>query len=102
MSYSTPDPDNFVSDGGDLIEGYNPFIADVTLSIPSEPFHHQKHDFRSEEELDRIRHSLRRIVSQKEFDPPLPLSDYCLVAKQKWEEESLDEKDTTVRLCYIE
>lgn len=102
MSYSTPDPDNFVSDGEDLIEGYSPFIADVTLSTPSEPFHSPKKDFRSEEEIDRIRHSLRRIVSQKEFAPPLPLSDYCLIAKQKWEEETLEEKDTTIRLCNLE
>lgn len=102
MSYSTPDPDNFVSDGDDIIEGYKPFIADVTLSAPCEPFKHEKKDIRSEEELDRVRHSIRRIASQKEFDPPIKLSDYCLIAKQKWEEETIDEQDVTVRLCSLQ
>ena len=102
MSYSTPDPDNFVSDGDDIIEGYKPFIADVTLSTPSEPFKHKKQDFRTEEELDRVRHSLKRIANQKEFDPPLPLSDYCLIAKQRWGEENLDEQDVIVRLCTLQ
>ena len=85
MSYSTPDPDNFVSDGDDIIEGYKPFIADVTLSTPCEPFKHEKYDFRS-----------------KEFDPPLPLSDYCLIAKQKWEEDNIDEQSMTIRLCSLQ
>ena len=102
MSYSTPDADNFISDGGNLIEGYNPFIADVTLSSPCEPFHFRKQDFRSEEELDRVRHSLGRIASQKEFNPPLPLSDYCLVAKQNWDDENMEEPDFQIRLCSVQ
>ena len=100
-SYSTPDPENFISDGEDLIEGYSPYIGDYSSVSTSEPFSVIRYDFRTEEEIDRARHSLRHTITSKIFDPPVSLSDFCLIAREKWDEDLNDDSEFSVRLCSI-
>ena len=101
-SSSTADEENLYPDEEELIKGYKPFIADKSMFSQSAPFSVIKKDTRTDEEIERIRHSLRIIGNQKEFTPPLRLSDFCLIAKQKWEADIDDDDDQVlVRVCNV-
>jgi hypothetical protein len=72
----------------DLLRTYTPFIGDVPLSAYAEPFPVPGEDLIGEEEIDARRQALRRKLHSTNFSPPLPLSDFCLIAEQRWAEES--------------
>lgn len=87
--------------GAQIFEGYAPFIADVPISSYSEPFPIYNPDDRTEEEVDRIRHSLRNAAAGKTFDPPIPLADFCLIAKQKWEQDDASDSEWSLHYCEL-
>jgi hypothetical protein len=64
---------------------YCPFIADVPISSFAEPFPIPSPDLRSDEEIEAAKRNLRKIIHLKKFDPPLPLADFCLIARDRWE-----------------
>jgi hypothetical protein len=66
---------------------YCPFIADVPISSFAEPFPIANPDTRSEEEIETAKRNLRKIIHLKKFDPPLPLADFCLVARDRWDSD---------------
>jgi hypothetical protein len=72
----------------DLLSSYTPFIGDVPLSAYAEPFPVSPDDLMPQEEMDARRQVLRRKIHNTTFSPPLPLSDFCLVAEQRWAEEA--------------
>ena len=69
---------------------YCPFIADVPISSYAEPFPIPHPDPRSDAEIEPLKKKLRAVVKQKKFNPPLPLADFCLVAKERWDEDESD------------
>jgi hypothetical protein len=79
---------------------YCPFIADVPISSYAEPFPIANPDTRSEKELEAIRKVTRKILTQKKFNPPVPLADFCLVAKERWEKDDSDQ-EASVGLCLL-
>ena len=83
-SSSTTDP------GATALGEYCPFIADVPISSYAEPFPLPNPDTRSEQELENVKKSLRKLLHQKKFNPPLPLADFCLIAKERWDEDESD------------
>jgi hypothetical protein len=102
IDYSSPYSDDIPADAGSrLIPGYAPFVSEGPTSVRPEPFPIPPHDVRSEEEVDRIRHSLRREVSSKSFDRPIPLSEFCLVAPSKWEASEGSDEEIKVKCCLI-
>jgi hypothetical protein len=70
-----------------LIDSYRPFIADVPRSSWSQPFPVPEGEARTEEDIQRTKDRLRRKISSKNFDPPIPLSDFCLIAEERWNRE---------------
>ena len=68
------------------IHDYNPFVADVSDNVYAEPFPLGP-DTLSQEEITRIQEETRRIIKKKVFPQPIPLKNYCLVAKEKWDED---------------
>jgi hypothetical protein len=72
----------------DPITSYAPFIGDVPLSAYAEPFPVPIEHLMSGEEIDVRRQALRRKIHSKNFSPPLSLSDFCLIAEQRWCDES--------------
>ena len=102
MDYSSPYSDDLGPDPGiNLIPGYQPYIADVGLCAQSVPFPVTNNDDRTEAELDRTRHSIRQAVSTREFEKPISLADFCLVAPSKWDEEDSSDIECTLRICLI-
>jgi hypothetical protein len=100
--YSSPYSDDLGSDAGiSLIPGYAPFIGDVAYQVRSDPFPVDVPDERSEEEIDRIRLSLRREVSSKEFEHPIALADYCLIAPTKWEAGDSSDDEFSAKYCIL-
>ena len=90
-----PDP------GYDLIPGYQPYIADVGMGAKCAPFPVSQIDTRSEDEVDRIRHAIKHTVSSREFDHPVHLSDFCLVAAKKWDEEDSNDIECKTKICLL-
>ena len=82
-SDTTPDPDN-------LLGNYCPFIADVPITSFAEPFPIQNPDTRSDQEISSKLKSLKKYLNTKKFDPPIPLADFCLIAKERWDREDSD------------
>lgn len=68
------------------IKDYNPFIADVSQNVFAEPFPLEPETL-SPEEIARIQEETRRIIKKKKFSHPIPLRDFCLVAKEKWDND---------------
>lgn len=102
MDYSSPYSDDLGPDPGlNLIPGYQPYIADVGITAKAQPFPVVDDDYRSESELARVRHSIRHAVSTKEFEKPISLSDFCLIAPSKWDEEDSSDVECSVRLCLL-
>jgi hypothetical protein len=102
IDYSSPYSDDIPNDAGSrLIPGYAPFVVEGASETRPEPFPLPNRDVRSEEEVDRIRHSLRREVSSKTFDRPIPLSEFCLVAPTKWEASESSEEEIEVKYCLV-
>jgi hypothetical protein len=71
----------------DLIESYRPFIADVPRSARAEPFPLPDGDSRTDEEIEQTKARLRHKISKVNFNPPIPLSDFCLIAQERWDRE---------------
>ena len=84
----------------DKLGEYCPFIADVPITSYADPFPIPNPDTRTDEELNKVKKTLRRIVRSKKFDPPIPLSDFCLIAKERWEQEE-DESEASIGLCLL-
>jgi hypothetical protein len=102
LDYSSPYSDDLAPDtGSHLITGYAPFIVECPGECRPEPFQIPNRDIRSEEEVDRIRHSLRREVSSKDFERPVPLADFCLVAPSKWEASESSEDEIEAKYCLL-
>lgn len=78
---------------------YCPFIADVPISSYSEPFPFEP-DTRDENEIENIKKNLRKHLTSKKFDPPIPLADFCLIAKERWEETEAN-SEGSMGLCLI-
>ena len=83
-----------------MLGEYCPFIADVPILSYAEPFPIDEPDQRSEEEVENIRKKLRKQISNKTFDPPIPLSDFCLIAKERWEQNEMD-AEASLGLCVL-
>ncbi|KAH0794530.1 hypothetical protein GPJ56_001555 [Histomonas meleagridis] len=100
MSFS--DVDTGLPNYPDLIPGYTPYIGDSS-QLPAEPFVIPFVDNRSDEEIDLIRHSLRPIIQKTEFDSPIPVADFCLVAIQRWEDDDdISDSEISLHLCEIQ
>ena len=101
MSFSE-DFDTSLPNCPELIPGYSPYIGD-SAQIHAEPFVIPFVDNRSEEEIDLIRHSLKPIINKKEFNPPIPVADFCLVANQRWDdEEEISDTEVSLHVCKIQ
>lgn len=70
-----------------LIDNYRPFIADVPGASYAEPFPVEIDDGMTDEEVARRRNMLRSKIDKKNFSPPLSLSDFCLIAQERWDRE---------------
>jgi hypothetical protein len=100
--YSSPDSDDIPIDPGSrLIPAYAPFVSESLIVVPPGPFPIPNRAVRAEEEVDRIRHPLRREVSSKTFDRPVPLSEFCLVARANWDASESSEEEIKVKSCLI-
>jgi hypothetical protein len=64
---------------------YCPFIADVPISSFAEPFPIAHPDTRTDDEIETVKRNLRKVIHVKKFDPPLPLADFCLIARERWD-----------------
>ena len=74
---------------------YCPFIADVPISSYADPFPIPHPDTRSEEEIEQIKNRIKKLGNKKKFDPPIPLSDFCLFAKERWDKEEDNSADSS-------
>jgi hypothetical protein len=102
IDYSSPYSDDIPIDPGSrLIAAYAPFVSEGLIVVPPEPFPTPNRAVRAEEEVDRIRHSLRREVSSKTFDRPVPLSEFCLVARAKSDASESREEEIKVKYYLI-
>jgi hypothetical protein len=81
-----------------LIDSYRPFIADVSRAAYAEPFPVPEGDARSDEDIRATKQRLRRKISSTNFDPPIPLSDFCLIAQERW---SREEDETNCEACLL-
>lgn len=89
--------------GIDLIPGYDPFIADVPLRSYAEPFPCDDDDGLTEEEYEEHRKSLTKLITKKQFNVPVPLSDYCCIARDKWEwEEERKRREAEGGCCVLQ
>ena len=79
---------------------YCPFIADVPISSYADPFPIPHPDTRSDEEIERIKKSLKKSLKSKKFDPPIPLADFCLIAKERWDQEEND-SEASIGICLL-
>lgn len=86
--------------GATALGEYCPFIADVPISSYAEPFPIPNPDTRSEPEIEDVKKQLRKLVHQKKFNPPLPLADFCLIAKERWDEDESD-SEASIGLCLL-
>lgn len=84
-----------------ILGEYCPFIADVPINSYATPFPIGKPDKRSEDELSRTKSRIRKIMNNKSFDRPVPLADFCMVVKEKWENDDYDYTDYSVSMCHL-
>ena len=94
-SSSSSDPGAFI------ISDYCPFIADVPIESTGDPFPIAIPDTRSDDEIQVKVFQLRKFINATRFTPPLPLSDFCLIATKRWEEEEEAEKECAVKCNLI-
>lgn len=87
--------------GADLIPGYCPYIADVSITDKSTPFPKQNQPQLSQEEIDQKKKQLKKYVKADKFPKPIPLKDYLLVVKDRWALED-EEQETKCTMCIIE
>jgi hypothetical protein len=73
-----------------LLGEYCPFIADVPISSFAEPFPIVDPDTRSDDEIEKVKKQLQKVIHAKKFDTPLPLADFCLIAKERWDDDESD------------
>ena len=85
----------------DPLSFYCPFIADVPITSFAEPFPIPNPDPRSEQEIEMRRKELRKLLTSKKFNPPLPLADFCLIAKERWDREDSDGSECSVGACLL-
>ena len=74
-----------------LVEGYDPYIADVPLDAVGDPFPTQPCVY-SARELGPMKESLRKSVMLQYFDPPIRLDHFCLIVKERWKRQHRGEK----------
>lgn len=74
-----------------LIDNYRPFIADVPGASYAEPFPVEIDDDLTEEQVEEKRNKLRSKMNKKNFSPPILLSDFCLIAQERWDREDQGE-----------
>ena len=83
------------------LSSYCPFIADVPITSYAQPFPIPSPDSTSQIELERHKKELQKYMHSKKFDPPLPLKDFCLIAKERWEHEDSDDSECSFGLCLL-
>ena len=94
--------DSEFPDCPNLIPGYCPYICDGCSQVNSRPFIVPTiENRRTEEEIDRIRHSLKPLLCNTEFSTPIPLADFCLIAKQRWDTEEASDSEVSIHLCEL-
>ena len=79
---------------------YCPFIADVPISSYADPFPIPHPDTRSDAEIEKVKKALKKSLKSKKFDPPIPLADFCLIAKERWDQEDSD-SEASIGLCLL-
>jgi hypothetical protein len=105
------DPDDPTSEPGDedlsssdsdvcSLGRYCPFIADVPISSAADPFPIANPDRRTDKDLEEYKKRLRKIIHMKKFESPLPLADFCLIAKEKWESREGD-PEASLSICIL-
>ena len=87
--------------GASLLGEYCPFIADVPITSYAEPFPIPVKDTRSEEEINAIKSNLKKLVNSKHFNPPLPLADFCLIAKERWDTDDSEGSECSLGVCRL-
>ena len=55
---------------------------------------------RLKEEIEKVKKSLKKSLKSKKFDPPIPLADFCLIAKERWDQEDSD-SEASIGLCLL-
>jgi hypothetical protein len=81
-----------------LLGEYCPFIADVPISSFAEPFPLANPDTRSDDEIERVKKALQKAIYAKKFERPVPLADFCLIARERWEEDESGSEASTACL----
>ena len=92
------------SDVDKLVPGYNPWIGDVSIDSKGAPFPIPKYkEKRSRNEIKQLKEEIREQVDDSDaYNPPIRLSDYCLVAKEIWKEnESSYSDDENCQCCLV-
>lgn len=84
----TPSVEEEGDPGANLIDGYAPFIADVPITSHAPPFPVSPDDDMSSSEIAEKKSSLQWTLNKSKFSPPLPASDFCFVAQERWETET--------------
>ena len=90
--------------GWDLIPGYRPYIADVSISSKSTPFPNQNQPVLTEEEIEKKKKKLKKYIHSKSFKPPISLSDFCIIATERWntdEEEKANDEQQCDTNCLL-
>lgn len=85
----------------DPLSSYCPFIADVPITSYAEPFPIPNPDITPPNETEKHRKDLKKFINSKKFEPPLPLSDFCLIAKERWEHEDSDDSECSFGVCLL-
>jgi hypothetical protein len=85
-----------------LLENYRPFIGDVPLSAYAEPFPvPEVADGLTPADIERKKKVLKKRLKGKSFHPPIPLSDYCLIAPDRWAEENDETGCNPANACLL-
>ena len=100
MAYSSSSS-SFASANMRILGEYCPFIADVPINSYAVSFPIDNPDQRPEEEINKIKNKLRKIINNKSFDPPIPLADFCLVVKERWENSASDDTEYSLGFCNV-
>ena len=96
------DSDAFSDPGVDLIPGYCPYIADVSITDKSDPFPKQNQPQLSQEEIEQKKQKLKKYIRADKFKKPIPLKDYVLIAKDRWALEDKEPEPKCASFCNIE
>ena len=73
-----------------FVPDYKPFIADIPISSYGEPFPIPIPDTRDDNEINLEKFRLRKYLKRRTFDVPIKLSDFCLIAQNRWDNEVSD------------